>query len=151
MGDADFEYEVPPGASELGKQRLAQLVGLAMQRKVNRHKPGPGQKENLTLELMAKDVGLGTSRFYTPKSKTLVNTKCLIAKILAILVTQFPQAGKYCSLGSRRPSWLITPFRTLSLAYQLQMQPIESCLVRIRRMYLVHRHICSKEAGTQSS
>lgn len=82
MGDANFEYEVPPGASELGKQRLAQLVGLAMQRKVNRHKPGPGQKENLTLELMAKNVGLGTSRFYTPKSKTLVNTKCLIAKIL---------------------------------------------------------------------
>ena len=82
MGDANFEYEDPPGASELAKQRLSQLVGLAMQRKVNRHKPGPGQKENLTLELMAMDLKLGTSRFYTPKSKTLVNTKCLIAKIL---------------------------------------------------------------------
>ena len=93
MGDANFEYEVPPGTSELGKQRLAQLVGLAMQRKVNRHKPGPGQKENLTLELMAKDVGLGTSRFYTPKSKTLVNTKCLIAKIL-----------QACNLGDAVPT-----------------------------------------------
>ena len=76
MGDVNFEYEAPPGASELGKQRLAQLVVLAKERKVNRQ-PRLGQQEPLTLELMAKDLKLGTSRFCTPRSKTLVNTKCL--------------------------------------------------------------------------
>ena len=106
MGDANFEHEVPPGASEVGKLRLAQLVGLAMQRKVNRRKPGPDQKEDFTLERMAMDLKLGTSRFYTPNSKTLVNTKCLIAKIL-----------QACDLGDAIPNgWEVLQPRKAKLA-----------------------------------
>ena len=82
MVDVIFDYVDPPGASELGKQRLSQLVNLAVQKRVNLHKPKPGQLEHATVEREAMNVGLGTSRFYGPRSKTLVNTKCLISKIL---------------------------------------------------------------------
>ena len=75
------DYVDPPGSSELGRQRLAQLAELARQKRVNVHKPKAGQPEHATVERQAMVAGLGISRFY-PKSKTLVNVECLIAMIL---------------------------------------------------------------------
>ncbi len=113
MVDVIFDYVEPPGASELGKQRLSQLANLAVQRRVNLHKPKPGQPEHATLEREAMNAGLGTSRFYGPRSKTLVNTKCLISQILqaADLGDAVPSGWEELQPQVKKPKLTRTPFQ----------------------------------------